>query len=56
MLIFTHNWPYVVSRMKRVKVTTFANRAGTMNRHIGLSVDIQKKNDYRYENSKIGYF
>ena len=32
------------------------SRAGTINRNICLSVDIQKKNDYRYENSKIGYF
>ena len=31
-------------------------RAGMINRNIGQSVDIQKKNDYRYENSKIGYF
>ena len=33
-----------------------SNRAGTINRNIGKLVDIQTKNDYRYENSKIGYF
>ena len=41
-----------------MKVESIAecSRAGTINGNIGLSVDIQKKNDCRYENSQIGYF
>ena len=30
--------------------------AGTINRNIGYSADLQWKKDYRYENSKIDYF
>ena len=45
-------WKTLHSKIKKAP----SIRAGTINRNIGLSVDIQKKNDYRYENSKIGYF